>query len=102
MTWPTSPISTQHLDEGTDSPASARADLKSAVDNINAVAAEFGDVDTTGKSTGDTLSWDGSQWAPSTPATVPTELDDLTDVDLTTPATDGQALVWSDSRRRNR
>lgn len=66
MTWPTTPISTEHLDAGTDSPASARADIKSAVDNINAIAGEFSDVDTTGKSTDDVLSWDGSKWVPDT------------------------------------
>lgn len=97
MTWPTTPVSTTNLDAGTDSPASARADLKTAVDNINAIAAEFGAVDTTGRTTNDVLAWDGSKWAPATPAAVPTQLDDLSDVNLTTPATDGQALVWSDS-----
>jgi hypothetical protein len=70
MTWPTTPISTEHLDAGTDSPASARADIKSAVDNINAIAGEFGDVDTTGKTTDDVLAWSGTQWAPDTLATV--------------------------------
>lgn len=44
MTWPTSAVSTTNLDAGTDNPAQARADLKSAVDNVNAIAAEFGNV----------------------------------------------------------
>lgn len=81
MTWPTTPISTEHLDAGTDSPASARADIKSAVDNINAIAGEFGDVDTTGRTTDDVLAWTGSQWAPDTLATVARSgsYDDLTD-----------------------
>tara|TARA_A100001201_G_scaffold41576_1_gene42599 strand:+ start:6258 stop:6692 length:435 start_codon:yes stop_codon:yes gene_type:complete len=36
MAWPTnsSNIDTQHLDAGTDSPASARADLKTALDEL--------------------------------------------------------------------
>lgn len=36
-----SAINTTNLDAGTDSPANARADLKTAVDNINTVGAEF-------------------------------------------------------------
>ena len=41
MTWPNTQVSTQHLDAGTDSPALARANLKSAVDNLNSLVAEF-------------------------------------------------------------
>lgn len=41
MTWPNTQISTEHLDSGTDSPALARANLKSAVDNLNSLVAEF-------------------------------------------------------------
>lgn len=44
MTWPTTPVSTQYLDEGTDEPRLARANIKSAVDNVNSIAAEFGNV----------------------------------------------------------
>lgn len=39
MTWPTSATSTTNLDAGTDSPASARADLKSGLDDLNAMKA---------------------------------------------------------------
>ena len=37
MTWPTATISTTHLDAGADDPSQARADLKTAVDQINAM-----------------------------------------------------------------
>lgn len=36
-TWPTGSIPTTNLDAGTDSPASARADLKTTVDQVNAI-----------------------------------------------------------------
>lgn len=36
-TWPGSDVSTTNLDAGADSPASARPDLKSAVDNLNSI-----------------------------------------------------------------
>lgn len=39
MTWPTVAIDTTDLDAGTDSPASARADLKDAVDKLNQIMA---------------------------------------------------------------
>lgn len=42
MTWPNSAINTTNLDAGTDQPALARADLKSAVDAVNAMIA-YGD-----------------------------------------------------------
>jgi hypothetical protein len=44
MTWPNTQVSTSNLDSGTDSPALARANIKSAVDNINSVVAEFANV----------------------------------------------------------
>jgi hypothetical protein len=62
MAWPTSSISTSNLDQGTDSPALARSQIKSTVDNVNSIAAEFGNVDTTGRSTNDVLTWDGAKW----------------------------------------
>ena len=37
MAWPTSTINTTNLDAGADSPASARADLKVAVDSLNSI-----------------------------------------------------------------
>lgn len=37
MSWPGSTVPTTNLDAGTDSPASARADLKTAVDHLNTI-----------------------------------------------------------------
>ena len=37
MAWPTTNISTQHLDAGSDSPAQARPDIKSMADNVNLI-----------------------------------------------------------------
>lgn len=45
MAWPTTTISTTHLDAGTDSPASARSDIKQMADNVNAIKDEFQDGD---------------------------------------------------------
>jgi len=39
MTWPTTPIGTTNIDAGADSPATARADLKSALDALNQIMA---------------------------------------------------------------
>jgi len=44
-TWPSSDIDTTDLDAGTDVPATARADLKEAVDNINTIRAARGVAD---------------------------------------------------------
>jgi hypothetical protein len=44
MTWPTTPISTNNLDAGSDEPRLARADLKQTVDQVNAMRDEFGNV----------------------------------------------------------
>lgn len=40
-TWPSSPASTANLDAGTDKPSLARADLKTNVDNTNAIIEMF-------------------------------------------------------------
>jgi hypothetical protein len=40
-TWPTSPASTANLDAGTDRPSLARPDLKTNVDNVNAIIDMF-------------------------------------------------------------
>ena len=37
MAWPTTNISTQHLDAGSDSPAQARPNIKSMADNVNLI-----------------------------------------------------------------
>jgi hypothetical protein len=41
MTWPTITIDTTNLDEGNDSPALARPDIKQMADNVNAIKDEF-------------------------------------------------------------
>jgi len=46
MPFPTASIATTNLDAGADSPASARADLKTAVDQLNAMRDWFGDDET--------------------------------------------------------
>jgi hypothetical protein len=56
---------------------------------------DAGDVNTAGKTTDQILTWNGTQWVPAdAPITGATQLDELTDVDLTTPPTEGQALVF--------
>ena len=45
MTWPTITIDTTNLDEGNDSPALARPDIKQMADNVNAIKDEFNDGD---------------------------------------------------------
>ena len=62
MAWPTTPVSTTHLDEGSDNPALARADIKTAVDAVNNIASEFGDVGITSAATHDLLQYTGSAW----------------------------------------
>jgi len=44
MTWPTANITTANVDNGLDNPALARVQIKQAIDNINSVASEFGNV----------------------------------------------------------
>ncbi len=41
--WPTQKIDTTHLDQGSDSPAHARAAIKAMADTINAMIDAFGD-----------------------------------------------------------
>jgi hypothetical protein len=62
MTWPNTQISTEHLDAGTDSPALARANLKSAVDNLNSVVAEFGNVTIASPATYQVFQYKNNQW----------------------------------------
>jgi hypothetical protein len=47
MTWPTSAISTANLDSGGDNPSLARIQILAAVQDINSVSAEFGNVGVT-------------------------------------------------------
>jgi len=62
MTWPTTPVSTTHLDEGSDNPAQARADLKQLADNVNDIVAEFDTVEITNKQNDEVLQWNGNEW----------------------------------------
>lgn len=52
------------------------------------------DVDTTGLSPGDVLTYDGADWSPQPPDPVPATLDDLTDV-TTTGAVSGNVLGYN-------
>lgn len=54
MTWPSSSISTADMDAGTDSPATARAAIKDAVDQLNNLRNWFDDAET-GVSVGSTV-----------------------------------------------
>ena len=52
------------------------------------------DVETAGAANGKALVFVDGHWVPGTPTAAPLALDGLTDVDLTTPPTNGQALVY--------
>jgi hypothetical protein len=67
MTWPTNQVSTTNLDQGTDNPGLARPDLKQAVDNINAVVSEFGNVSLGSSVDGQVLTKSGNVWLGVTP-----------------------------------
>lgn len=62
MTWPTSAVATTNLDQGTDEPRLARVELKQAVDNVNAIATEFGNVVITSPVVGQLLQYTGTGW----------------------------------------
>ena len=93
MTWPTTPVSTTNLDAGSDEPRLARADLKSAVDNVNAIAAEFGNVGISAPANNQVLKYNGSQW---TNANAVVALDDLGDVSISGPV-NTQVLQYNGS-----
>ena len=54
---------------------------------------DLSDVDLTGAIAGDLLAFDGADWIPVTPPTIPADLDDLSDVD-TTGQTTGDVLTY--------
>lgn len=66
MTWPTTQVSTTNLDQGTDNPGLARPDLKQAVDNINAVVSEFGNVSLAASTEGQVITKVSGVWTGST------------------------------------
>lgn len=55
------------------------------------------DVDVSDAIANDVLVFDGVEWVPGELGGDPLELGDLADVDLETPPTDGQALVYSEA-----
>lgn len=61
MSWPTTSISTQHLDANTDNPTLARADILQMVQQVNSMRDVFAP---NGASTGDLLSYQGGQFVP--------------------------------------
>jgi hypothetical protein len=63
MTWPTTPISTEHLDQGSDNPTQAREDIRKMADAVNGIADAFGVVTTTTPATDELLQWTGSAWS---------------------------------------
>ena len=60
MAWPTTPASTANVDNGSDNPGLARADIKQNIDNVNAIIDEFGEVAITTPANGEALVYDGS------------------------------------------
>jgi hypothetical protein len=65
MTWPnTTPITTANVDSGLDNPALARIQIKEAIENINAVVAEFSNVAITSAANAHILQYNStaSQW----------------------------------------
>jgi len=65
MTWPnTTPITTANVDSGLDNPALARIQIKEAIENINAVVAEFSNVAITSAANGHIIQYNSiaSQW----------------------------------------
>lgn len=74
MTWPTTPVSTTFLDQGTDEPRLARPDIKLAVDAVNAIAAEFGNVNIVAPAVNQGLTYTGSQWTNANLVSLTSEL----------------------------
>jgi hypothetical protein len=69
-----------------------------AKDSATTALDDLSDVDTSGYATGESIVWDGSQWAPSgvTASGASTTLNALTDTTIATPAS-GQALEYNGS-----
>ena len=91
MTWPTTPVSTVNLDAGSDEPRLARVELKQAVDDINAIAAEFGNVSAASATNDQILTKSGNVWSGTNTITNLDKLD--FDTAAAETATAGQ-LVW--------
>ena len=67
MAWPTTPASTVNVDQGTDNPGNARADIKQNIDNVNAIISEFGDVAVSGATDAQYMKYNSanSRWEPA-------------------------------------
>lgn len=63
MAWPSTKAGTTHVDAGSDSPSSARSDIKQNIDNVNAIIDEF---DIASPSNGDILTYNSTSgaWEP--------------------------------------
>jgi hypothetical protein len=68
MAWPNTKAGTTNVDAGSDSPSSARADIKQNIDNVNAIIDEF---DIASPSNGDILTYNSTSgaWEPTAQAT---------------------------------
>lgn len=91
MTWPLTPVSTANLDAGSDEPRLARVELKQAVDNLNSIASEFGNVDISTATNDQILVKSGNVWSGTNTITNLDKLDFDTAAAQT--ATEGQ-IVW--------
>lgn len=71
MAWPTTNAGTTHLDAGTDDPNLARPELKLNIENSNAMANEFGNVDISSPQDEQLLQYDSanSKWVNATVST---------------------------------
>ena len=67
MAWPSTKASTSNVDAGSDSPSSARADIKQNIDNVNSIIDEF---DIASPSNGDILTYNSTSgaWEPGAAA----------------------------------
>jgi len=67
MAWPSTKAGTTHVDAGSDSPSSARADIKQNIDNVNAIIDEF---DIASPNNGDILTYNSTSgaWEPGAAA----------------------------------
>jgi len=64
MAWPSTKAATTNVDAGSDSPSSARSDIKQNIDNVNAIIDEF---DIASPNNGDILTYNSTSgaWEPS-------------------------------------
>ena len=69
MAWPSTKAGTTNVDAGSDSPSSARADIKQNIDNVNAIIDEF---DIASPSNGDILIYNSTSgaWEPGSAASI--------------------------------